>query len=130
MSFNCFVCGKENPKGLRLDIQLKDGIAYAEFALGKEYEGYPNILHGGIIAAILDDVMANTKFLEGYILYTVELNVKYLKHCLVGEKLFAFGYAKEIHYNILQTSGEIKDISNGIRRQLTGKYYIKGVNKL
>lgn len=129
MSFNCFVCGKENPKGLKLDIKKKDGFTYAEFSLDRNYEGYPNIIHGGIIAAILDDVMANTMFLDGYILYTVELNVKYLKHCLVNERLFAFGYPKETHLNILTTYGEIKNEAGEIKATALGKYFIKGVYK-
>lgn len=129
MSVNCFVCGKENPKGLKLDIKIKDGITFAEFFLGHEYEGYPNIIHGGIIAAILDDMMANTKFLEGYILYTVELNVKYLKHCLVGEKLFAYGYPKEVNHNFFFAKGEIKGENDEVKAVGDGKYFIKGVYK-
>lgn len=129
MSVNCFVCGKENPKGLKLDIKIKDGITFAEFSLGHEYEGYPNIIHGGIIAAILDDMMANTKFLEGYILYTVELNVKYLKHCLVGEKLFAYGYPKEMNHNFFFAKGEIKGENDEVKAVGDGKYFIKGVYK-
>ncbi|MFU2157908.1 hotdog domain-containing protein [Caldisericum sp. AR60] len=129
MSFNCFVCDKENPKGLKLDIKLKDGFTYAEFSLDKNYEGYPGIIHGGIIAAILDDMMVNVKFLEGYILYTVELNVKYLKHCLINEKLFAYGYPKETKHNIFQAYGEIKDKNGEIKATGLGKYFIKEAYK-
>ena len=129
MSFNCFVCGKENPYGLKLDIKARNGYTYAEFSLGENYVGYPNIIHGGIIAAILDDMMANVKFLEGYILYTVELNVKYLKHCLVNEKLIAFGYPRETNHNIFIAYGEIKNEAGELKATATGKYFIKGAYK-
>ncbi len=130
MSYNnCFVCGKNNPKGLKLDIKKIGDIATAEFTLGNNYEGYPNIIHGGILASILDDVMANTKFLDGFIVYTVELNVKYLKHCKVGEPLIAVGYPVSIVHNMLITKGEIKDPQGIVRVEGNGKYFIKGVFK-
>ncbi|WP_172633864.1 hotdog fold domain-containing protein [Caldisericum exile] len=112
-----------------MNIQLKDGFTYAEFSLDKDYEGYPGIIHGGIIAAILDDIMANVKFLEGYILYTVELDIRYLKHCLVDQRLFAYGYQKDIKHNIFYAYGEIKDESGEIKATGFGKYFIKGVYK-
>jgi len=127
MSFNCFVCGKDNPKGLKLDIKKDGNFAYAEFSLSNDYEGYPGIIHGGILASILDDVMANTKFLDGFIVYTVELNIRYLKHCLVSEKLVAVGYPIEIKHNILFAKGEIKTPVGLVKVEGSGKYYIKGV---
>jgi uncharacterized protein (TIGR00369 family) len=129
MNFNCFVCGKDNPIGLKLDIKQESDCAYAEFFLPEAYAGYPGILHGGILAAILDDVMANTKFMQGYVLYTVEINVKYLKHCLVNEPLIAYGYPTEERRNIQFTVGEIKDKNGTLRVKATGKYFIKGVYK-
>lgn len=57
----CFVCGKDNPKPLHLEFKnIGENTVITEFKLEKEYEGYPDIIHGGILAAILDDAMANT----------------------------------------------------------------------
>jgi uncharacterized protein (TIGR00369 family) len=53
----CFGCGPDNPRGLRLEF-LRDGDAVVSHtSLGLEYAGYRNFVHGGVIAAILDEAM-------------------------------------------------------------------------
>ena len=52
---HCVVCSPKNLQGLRLDFHPSDnGQVTAEFIYGQNYQGYPGILHGGVISAILD----------------------------------------------------------------------------
>ncbi|MGC8721712.1 MAG: PaaI family thioesterase [Caldisericaceae bacterium] len=124
----CFVCSKTNPKGIHLEIEY-DGEteAKAVFRLGREYEGYPGVVHGGIIAAILDDVMGNIEFRKGYVAFTIELNIKYLKKCLVGEELIAKGKLNSLSHRIIETEGEILDLSGEIRVKASAKYFVKSL---
>ena len=54
----CFVCGVENPCGLHIRF-FNDGYqrALARVTLGEQYQSYPGLAHGGILAAILDETM-------------------------------------------------------------------------
>jgi uncharacterized protein (TIGR00369 family) len=53
----CFGCGPDNPRGLRLEF-LRDGdVVVCHTSLGREYAGYRDFVHGGVIAAILDEAM-------------------------------------------------------------------------
>lgn len=123
----CFVCGKNNPKSLHLKFKnIGDNTVIAEFELEKEYEGYPNIIHGGILAAILDDAMANTIFTSNTLIYTVELNMKYLKRCFIEESLMVKAWIEKEYHRIVETRGEISDLNGGLRTIATGKYYVKG----
>jgi len=68
----CFVCGEKNPRGMHLKFSKVDGKVHAEFSLEKEYQGYNNVIHGGIISLILDEAMAHLqnsdeRFLTGRI---------------------------------------------------------------
>ncbi len=54
---HCFVCGSRNEAGLRLEIVFGDGEARAEFQPDARWEGYPGVVHGGVIGAMLDDLM-------------------------------------------------------------------------
>lgn len=120
----CFVCSKNNPKGIHLDIRYDSANeAVASFALDREYEGYPGIIHGGVIAAILDDVMSNIEFRKGYIAYTVELNIRYMKKCFVKEPLIARGVVKYFSHKIIKTEGEIVDSSGDIKVKASAKYF-------
>jgi len=53
----CFGCGPDNPRGLRLEF-LRDGDAVVSHTkLGLDYAGYRQFVHGGVIAAVLDEAM-------------------------------------------------------------------------
>ncbi|MFH1999293.1 MAG: hotdog domain-containing protein, partial [Planctomycetota bacterium] len=74
---NCVVCGRENPKGFHLHFSLqKDGSVEGHFYCSKNLEGYPEQLHGGVIASLLDGAMTHCLFLHGYTAVTVELSIK------------------------------------------------------
>ena len=122
----CFVCGSDNPKSLHLEFKnIGKNTVITEFKLEKEYEGYPDIIHGGILAAILDDAMANTIIINNILIYTVELNVRYLKRCFVMENLQAKGWIEDVNHKIIETKGEIRSSSGELKVRAFGKYFIK-----
>lgn len=59
----CFVCGKDNPKGMHLSFERRGNRVYARFSLPSYYQGYENVIHGGIISLVLDEAMA---YLQNY----------------------------------------------------------------
>jgi uncharacterized protein (TIGR00369 family) len=54
----CFGCGIANPMGLKLRFYESNEFLHAQWQPSDNYEGYPNVLHGGIIAALLDEIGA------------------------------------------------------------------------
>jgi uncharacterized protein (TIGR00369 family) len=54
----CFGCGKKNPVGLKLQFEESDEFLHASWQPTATYQGYTNILHGGIIATLLDEIGA------------------------------------------------------------------------
>jgi uncharacterized protein (TIGR00369 family) len=77
----CFVCGKDNEHGLRLSFTTENGQTVSEFTLQKYFQGYQNIIHGGIIAAILDEAMIQAAMAEDLKPVTAEITVRF-KHPL------------------------------------------------
>jgi acyl-coenzyme A thioesterase PaaI-like protein len=60
-SKNCFVCGVENIQGLQIDFyEVEAGKVTAAITVPQHFQGYPGIVHGGIIAAMLDEVAGRT----------------------------------------------------------------------
>ena len=59
---NCFGCGVNNPAGLKLKYTKDGDEARSEFTISERYEGWPGILHGGIICTILDEAIAYACF--------------------------------------------------------------------
>ena len=74
----CVVCGAVNPMGLKIDFSLKpDGSVEGVFAGSAALQGYDGLLHGGVIAALLDGAMTNCLFAHDRVAVTAELTVRY-----------------------------------------------------
>ena len=98
-SRHCFVCGVENPLGLQLRFYISEpGEVVAECTLPENYQGYPGVAHGGIVAAMLDEVagrclMGDTN--SPRFMFTARLNVTYRKNVPVCQPLKLVGKAGE-----------------------------------
>lgn len=94
----CFICGLENPVGLRLHIyETEPGVVETEYTAPEHFQGYPGILHGGIVASILDEIASrahmgsdpkNPRFL-----FTAKLEIKYRRNVPIGKPLKIVGKA-------------------------------------
>ena len=83
----CFACGQQNPIGLRLRFTAEGEGIRAEFTPGPQYQGYEGIVHGGIMAAALDDAMANLFHLRGQEALTARIEVRFRREAPVGQRL-------------------------------------------
>ncbi len=120
---NCFVCGQNNPDGMRLKFALdeKRQMFVCRFKLGKRYTGPPGHCHGGVIACILDDAMGKVNKLHQVVALTREMTVEYLKPVPLGKSLRVEGREVEVrgrkHINtaeILNEKDEVLARSRGI----------------
>lgn len=74
----CVVCGGESRQGLHVAFEaLPDGSVQGRLPGRTELAGYPETLHGGIIASLLDGAMTNCLFAHGIVAVTAELTVRY-----------------------------------------------------
>jgi acyl-coenzyme A thioesterase PaaI-like protein len=94
----CFICGLENPVGLHLHIyETEPGVVESAYVAPDHFQGYPGVLHGGIVGAIIDEISgrahmgsdpSNPRFM-----FTARLEVKYRKNVPVGKPLKIIGRA-------------------------------------
>jgi len=101
----CFVCGKENPFGLKITFFKDRKEVKAEFIPESKHQGFRGIVHGGILFSILDEIMGRTAIItKGVMTLTVEINIKYRKKAPIGKK-------------IIFTAQMIKDLGRMIEAQ-------------
>mgnify|MGYP001563891342 CR=1 FL=1 len=75
---NCFACGSNNGLGLGLKFYKdKDNTVFGSFFADRKFEGYSGIIHGGIIATLLDSVMTHCLLLQDIPALTGRLSIKY-----------------------------------------------------
>ncbi len=120
---NCFVCGDKNQIGLRVDFFYEEGRAKAEFTPSLNHEGYADTLHGGLIAALLDEVMIKSILAEGIISLTTRLEVRFKRKARVGEKLFLEGWVEKKRGRIIFTKGRILVQNEDIIAEAEGAYF-------
>jgi uncharacterized protein (TIGR00369 family) len=106
----CFGCGRDNPRGLHLEF-LRDGDAVvSHVALGLEYAGYRGFVHGGVIAAMLDEAMGWALFhLRGRYGITRSLNVDYRRPVRVSSPLTVRAAIDEFARDTAVLSAIIRD---------------------
>lgn len=97
-SRHCFVCGIENPVGLKLVIyQTGPGLIETSYLAPEHFQGYPGVLHGGIVGAILDEVAGRSQMgsdpAAPRFMFTARLEVKYRQNVPTGQALRIVGKA-------------------------------------
>ncbi len=104
----CVVCGADNPLGLKIDFSLHpDGSVEGRFAGGHVFQSYDGVLHGGMIAALLDGAMTNCLFAHGRTAVTGELNVRYRKSVASGEPVVMRAWLEQSNLGLYQLRAEL-----------------------
>ncbi|MRH88329.1 PaaI family thioesterase [Nocardia sp. SYP-A9097] len=85
--YHCFGCSPHNESGLRLSFTPDgDGLA-ARFCLGRSFESYPGVVHGGLIGVICDEVMGNLIVLARHVpAFTVSQRTRFLTPLLIDRE--------------------------------------------
>lgn len=105
----CFACGRDNPFGLRLEISGDANEVHTTFTIKQRYEGFKDITHGGIVATILDEMIAWVCRKRNLDVLTAELIVRYKKKLPVGEMVQATGRIIQEHGRLIVGESLIKD---------------------
>jgi len=120
----CFGCGKKNDQGLQLDLEFDEDTktAFGKFIAHELFEGVPNIIHAGIIAAILDETMITVnKYIETVAL-TSELTIRYLQPAFINENLYIRGWHVKKNKRLIENRAEIENEMGKVVARAKGKY--------
>lgn len=120
---NCFVCGDRNDYGLKVDFFYDKGVSKAEYVAEEKFQGYKDILHGGIISALLDEVMIKAVIAKGTLVVTAEIQVKFIKPVKIGEKLFLEGRVTGEQKKIFTAEGTASNSKGEIVAAGKGRFF-------
>jgi uncharacterized protein (TIGR00369 family) len=109
----CFVCGRQNPIGLKLDFyeDHEAGQVRVDLTIPERYQGYPGVVHGGIVAAILDEVAGRAIMLhtsDDNLMATLRLTIRYRRPTPTKSPLVAVGWVERMSGRGARVSGEIR----------------------
>jgi uncharacterized protein (TIGR00369 family) len=106
---NCFVCGENNPNGLRLSFEIdkeKQNLK-TTFISSPTFQGWDGIVHGGIISTLLDEAMAKLIYELGYQAVTASLEIKFKKPAPILEPLSVYGEITEVSKRLIRAKAHV-----------------------
>lgn len=119
----CFACGLENPIGLKMAFYEDDkGRVVAEFTPGDEHQGYPGVVHGGIVAALLDEVLGRVAIAAERWMVTARINIRFRRPIPLGETLTVMGEELGWKKRLLEAQGQIRLANGQIGAEATGTF--------
>lgn len=121
---SCFVCGESNPLGLKLRFETDGRIVQARFRPRTEHIGFVNVVHGGLIATVLDEIMVWACAVPTrQFAFCAELNVRYLNPLPPGEEVIVTGELTANRKNrIFEAKAAARNGAGQPLAEATGKY--------
>lgn len=118
----CFACSPRNPIGLKLSFEEEDGVVRAVFVVRPEHQGWPGYLHGGLIATLCDEAMAQWLWRRGVEAYTGELAVRFKKGVPVGAVLEVRAELVEVRRKMAILGATVLFLDGAVAATATGKF--------
>jgi acyl-coenzyme A thioesterase PaaI-like protein len=103
----CFACGLHNPYGLHMVFRQDEGTVVSDFQPHEEHQGFPGIIHGGIVAAVLDEALNRTSLLTVHPAWSMtgRLEVRYRRNVPYGPLLRVRATPGIVRNRMLQAQG-------------------------
>jgi uncharacterized protein (TIGR00369 family) len=119
---NCFACGELNEHGLKLRLHLGERRSWTDFVPDARFEGWAGITHGGILATILDEVMAWALVAEDNWGVTARLSIDFKRPVPVGSQVRAEGWVVRSRRRLVDTAGQVVDSNGALLAVATAVY--------
>ncbi len=122
---NCVVCGRSNPHGLKLRLHVApdSGMVSTEFTPGPHHVGFEGLVHGGLLATVLDEAMTwaatwkNKRFC-----YCGELTTRFRNPLRPGQVLRVEALVEFSRPKLVEVAGKIFDHTGRLAATSSGKY--------
>jgi len=104
---NCFACGTLNTGGLHLDLHVDGERCWTDLEIPERFQGWDEIAHGGIVATILDEVMAWSLVDADSWGLTARLSVAFKRPVPLGRPIHVEGWITESRRRVITTAGRM-----------------------
>ncbi len=122
-SQNCYLCGEGNPLGLQLKFKRDGDKVYTEYSVDNRREGYHGLVHGGIVAALLDESMGWAVALSiGRMCMSAEVTIRYLKPLPVDTKIVVSAKPGRWSRRLGHAEAEVRGVDGTLYARASGKF--------
>jgi uncharacterized protein (TIGR00369 family) len=120
----CFGCGQNNPIGLKLSFARDGDTIRADFTPDTVHQGWPGVVHGGILACLLDEAMSNAAYLAGVTCLTASLEIRLRQPVKVAVPLVITASVTRHRRKVIETEARVCLKDGTIIAESTAKQYV------
>jgi uncharacterized protein (TIGR00369 family) len=120
----CFGCGRNNPIGLKLKFTREGDTLRTEFTPDKMHQGWPGLLHGGILGCLLDEAMSNVAYATGNTCLTASINIRLRQPVKVKVPLVVTARITRQGKKLIETEGRVCLKDGTVIAESTAKQFI------
>lgn len=120
----CFGCGMNNPVGLKLKFSRDGDSLSTEFTTDRTHQGWPGLVHGGILGCLLDEVMSNVAYATGYTCLTASISMRLRQPVPVEMPLVITARITRQRKKLIETEGRICLKDGTVIAESTAKQFI------
>lgn len=122
----CFGCGRNNPIGLKLKFTRDGDTIRTEFTPDQTHQGWPGLLHGGILGALLDEAMSNAAYATGSTCLTASINIRIRQPIKVEVPLVITARITRHGKRLIETEGQVCFKDGTVAAESTAKQFVAG----
>ncbi|MDQ6791296.1 MAG: PaaI family thioesterase [Candidatus Dormibacteraeota bacterium] len=111
----CFGCGENNQRGLKMRFLDQGGESVCEYEVPAEYQSWRGLVHGGVIALMLDEAVGWAGWHSGHPGLTGKLEVRYRQPLRIGERVRVVGRVERIRRSLVYAVSHIERLDDGAR---------------
>ncbi len=120
----CFGCGRNNPIGLKLKFTRDSDNIHTEFTPDKTHQGWPGLLHGGILGTLLDEAMSNIAYATGNTCLTASISIRIKQPIKVEIPLVVTAWITRQSTRLIETEGQVCLKDGTVVAESTAKQFI------
>jgi acyl-coenzyme A thioesterase PaaI-like protein len=120
----CFGCGCNNPIGLKLKFIKEGDTVKTEYTPIKEFQGWPGLLHGGILGCLLDEAMSHAAYTTGNTCVTASITIRQRQPIKVEVPLLVTAKVTRHRKKIIETEGQVCLKDGTVVAESTAKQFI------
>jgi uncharacterized protein (TIGR00369 family) len=123
----CIGCGPLSEGGLKMTFERgEDGLVTSHVVVPPAYQGWRGVVHGGVVALVLDEAMAYAAGARGAIGVTAEMKLRFRGSVPTGEPLVVTGKVLWQRRNVLGVEASVRDEHGTLLASATGSFVQRG----
>jgi acyl-coenzyme A thioesterase PaaI-like protein len=104
----CFGCGGRNPHGLALVFRVEGDEIVADYTPDERFQGFPGVLHGGVLATMLDETLSRAAVYADKWMMTARLEIRYRRAAPIGQALRISAQPTQVRSRMVSARGVVR----------------------